>query len=297
MKKTTIMILLIMAICSQNLTVFAHPGRLDSSGGHNDNINGGYHYHNGNGSSSGSTYTKPKPKKIYPSSVYVKKPSRKIYPGSSMKLSKTVYPYNASNKKVSWKSSNNKILKISFSGKIKALRAGKVTITARTSNGKTSKISLRVLPIKAKSIKFINSIVSLQVGGKSKLKCSISPKKTTNKTINWESDNSDCLIVDKKGNIEALAEGEAIITAKTSNGKKAKLKIQIENNDVKESPEITEELADGDYTTEETIVETKEPTAEQTQSENEKSNDTGNTFLGIIVIAVILGVVFLRKKK
>lgn len=29
------------------LTAYAHPGRTDSSGGHNDHINGGYHYHHG----------------------------------------------------------------------------------------------------------------------------------------------------------------------------------------------------------------------------------------------------------
>lgn len=32
--------------------IFAHPGRLDSNGGHNDYINGGYHYHDGNSSGS-----------------------------------------------------------------------------------------------------------------------------------------------------------------------------------------------------------------------------------------------------
>ena len=30
-----------------SVTAFAHPGRTDTSGGHNDNINGGYHYHHG----------------------------------------------------------------------------------------------------------------------------------------------------------------------------------------------------------------------------------------------------------
>jgi len=29
------------------MTAYAHPGRLDSNGGHNDYINGGYHYHTG----------------------------------------------------------------------------------------------------------------------------------------------------------------------------------------------------------------------------------------------------------
>lgn len=31
--------------------IYAHPGRLDSNGGHNDYIHGGYHYHDGSGSS------------------------------------------------------------------------------------------------------------------------------------------------------------------------------------------------------------------------------------------------------
>ena len=30
-----------------NIQTYAHPGRTDSDGGHNDNINGGYHYHHG----------------------------------------------------------------------------------------------------------------------------------------------------------------------------------------------------------------------------------------------------------
>jgi hypothetical protein len=30
-----------------NIQIYAHPGRTDSEGGHNDNINGGYHYHHG----------------------------------------------------------------------------------------------------------------------------------------------------------------------------------------------------------------------------------------------------------
>jgi len=34
-----------------SLTLFGHSGRTDRNGGHNDNINGGYHYHNGNASS------------------------------------------------------------------------------------------------------------------------------------------------------------------------------------------------------------------------------------------------------
>ncbi|MCE2402750.1 YHYH domain-containing protein [Candidatus Poribacteria bacterium] len=38
----SILIFLAASVCS----VYAHSGRTDKSGGHNDYINGGYHYHN-----------------------------------------------------------------------------------------------------------------------------------------------------------------------------------------------------------------------------------------------------------
>ena len=47
MKKITILIFAILIIGVSTLSVFAHSGRTDSYGGHNDNINGGYHYHCG----------------------------------------------------------------------------------------------------------------------------------------------------------------------------------------------------------------------------------------------------------
>lgn len=37
-------VLVLLVIPNQ---IFGHSGRTDSHGGHNDNINGGYHYHNG----------------------------------------------------------------------------------------------------------------------------------------------------------------------------------------------------------------------------------------------------------
>ena len=43
--KRILFILLIFLLF--NIQVSAHPGRTDSAGGHNDNINGGYHYHHG----------------------------------------------------------------------------------------------------------------------------------------------------------------------------------------------------------------------------------------------------------
>lgn len=44
MKRIVSIFLLTVATC---LSIYSHPGRTDSDGGHNDNSTGGYHYHHG----------------------------------------------------------------------------------------------------------------------------------------------------------------------------------------------------------------------------------------------------------
>lgn len=47
MKKLLLFLSVAVLIISLSITAFAHSGRTDKNGGHNDNIHGGYHYHCG----------------------------------------------------------------------------------------------------------------------------------------------------------------------------------------------------------------------------------------------------------
>lgn len=64
--------------------------------------------------------------------------------GESQKLTATITPYNATNKSVTWKSSDEKIVAVSAIGEIIAQKGGTVDITATSSNGKTSTIRINV---------------------------------------------------------------------------------------------------------------------------------------------------------
>lgn len=58
MKKNIVSLILALSIITLlPCSVFAHPGRTDSNGGHYDRKTGIYHYHNGGGSSGGSSST------------------------------------------------------------------------------------------------------------------------------------------------------------------------------------------------------------------------------------------------
>ena len=77
-------------------------------------------------------------------------------------------------KKVTYKSSNEKVATVSKNGKIKALKKGKTTITVRSKVNKKKKTTLKVIvgtPVK--SVKLNKSKVKTQVGKKVKLKATV----------------------------------------------------------------------------------------------------------------------------
>ena len=79
----------------------------------------------------------------YPTKVTMKKSSI-MAKGSKMQLKPKIKPEGAKNKKFTWSSSNKKVLTVSKKGIITAKKAGKATITVKTSNGKKAKCKITV---------------------------------------------------------------------------------------------------------------------------------------------------------
>ena len=75
--------------------------------------------------------------------VSLNKVSLSLTEGESATITATVAPSNATNKTVTWKSSNTGVATVS-NGVVKAIKAGTATITVTTSNGKTASITVKV---------------------------------------------------------------------------------------------------------------------------------------------------------
>ncbi len=84
------------------------------------------------------------PTTVSPTSVSLDISSRTMIVGNQYTLEATVYPSNASNKSVTWSSSNSSVASVSSSGVVTAKAAGSATITAKTSNGKTATCAITV---------------------------------------------------------------------------------------------------------------------------------------------------------
>ena len=72
--------------------------------------------------------------------------------GENEKLTATITPSNATDKNVTWQSSDVNVATVDQTGEVSAKKSGVVTITATTSNGKSSTITINVKePVKVES--------------------------------------------------------------------------------------------------------------------------------------------------
>lgn len=89
--------------------------------------------------------TCPAPTTVPVTSVSVSPNSVTLTVGSTKQLSATVSPSNATNKSVTWKSSDAAVATVSGAGLLTARKVGTATITVSSSNGKTVKAVITVI--------------------------------------------------------------------------------------------------------------------------------------------------------
>ena len=77
--------------------------------------------------------------------VKVTAPSDTLAVGKTMQLKATVSPSDATDKTVTWSSSDKAVATVDKKGLVKALTYGKATITAKSTNGKTGKVTIQTL--------------------------------------------------------------------------------------------------------------------------------------------------------
>ena len=132
--------------------------------------------------------------------------------GATDKLTATVLPEDVTDKTVTWSSSDDTIVKVDEEGNIQALALGEATITA-TCGEKSATCKVTVNPILAESIALDRTELVLTIGATDKLTATVLPEDVTDKTVTWTSSDDTIVKVDEEGNIQALALGEAVITA------------------------------------------------------------------------------------
>jgi len=166
--------------------------------------------------------------------IKLKTTSINLIVNESKTLTGEITPSNATNKTVTWSTSNGSVATVSKTGMIIAKAEGTATITATTNNGKKAtcvvKVSKGNTPVAVESISLNKTSIELKVKRAIILTGKITPSNATDKNVTWSTSNGSVATVSKTGMIIAKKEGTAIITATTNNGKKATCKITVTNS-------------------------------------------------------------------
>ena len=141
---------------------------------------------------------------------------------------------NATNKTLSYKSSNPNAVSVNAKGQITAKKKGTATVSVKTTDGTNIVVYYRVTVKQlVTSVKLNKKAISLKAKGKAKqktytLKATVT-KGANNKKVKWTSSKSKIATVNSKGKVTAKKKGTCyvIATAKDGSKKSAKCKIVV----------------------------------------------------------------------
>lgn len=102
---------------------------------------------------------------IVPTDITLDKSTLNLKEGQNSKLTATVVPKDAEDKRVNWKSSNEKIAIVDEYGNIKAIKEGKCSINVTTWNGKTKACVVIVKKFTAENANTTNNTTNSTSGG------------------------------------------------------------------------------------------------------------------------------------
>jgi len=140
--------------------------------------------------------------------------------GSTTTLTATVSPSDATNKSVTWSSSNTSIATVS-SGVVSGVSAGNATITVTTADGGwtdtcTVTVSATTIDVTAVAVSFASS--SIYVGQTTQANVTYTPSNATNKTGTWTSDDETVASVNSSGAVTAVGVGSTYINFESNDG-------------------------------------------------------------------------------
>ena len=138
-------------------------------------------------------------------------------------LTATVEPSNATNKNVTWESSNTSVATVDATGEVTAIGAGTATITVTTEDGNktaTCAVTVTAATVSVTGVTLSQNEAHLyynRTPNTLTLTATVAPDNATDKTVTWTSSNPSVATVEN-GVVTAVACGTAVITATAADG-------------------------------------------------------------------------------
>ena len=151
-------------------------------------------------------------------SITLDKESATLFIGDTLTLTATVTPDTATDKSITWTSSNGTVATVDQNGKVTAKSVGTATITAKAGEQSANCTITVKQKVAATGVEILNAPETLDYGTPLKLEAKVIPDTATNQEVSWSSSKDSIATIDKDGNVKTVGEGDVAFTVKTEDG-------------------------------------------------------------------------------
>ena len=139
---------------------------------------------------------------IFATGVTLNKTSATLNTGQTLQLSATVAPSNATDKSVSWTTSNSSVASVNSNGLVTAIASGTATIsvTAKDGSEKSASCSVTVIEL-VDSIGFDKTSLVLYNDETATITATVFPETANNRKLMWSSSNTSVATVSSSGSV------------------------------------------------------------------------------------------------
>ena len=139
--------------------------------------------------------------------------------GAESQLGAVVYPGRATEKSVSWTSSDPTVATVDETGIVKGVASGVAVIEVKTTDGGFTDKCNVVVESNVQSIELNKTSLDMVVKDTEQLTATVLPEGVSNPKVSWTTTNDQVATVDKEsGLVTAIGAGDAIICATTEDG-------------------------------------------------------------------------------
>lgn len=150
-----------------------------------------------------------------------------VYIGQTVKFKASVTPSEATNLRVTWKSSNEKVATVNADGEVTGKAGGMTVITCTTVDGGHTATCIVTVREPVTSITLNYDSYSIGVGKTVQLRATVISETATDQTVKWVSSNPKVATVNSKGKVTGIKYGKATITAIAQDGTEVEASCEI----------------------------------------------------------------------
>ena len=161
-------------------------------------------------------------------SITLDQTSYEVIQGGSIQIKATVAPADATDKTLTWTSSDKEIATV-VNGVVTGKKEGTVTITASHKDiTATAQVTVKIVAVE--SITFAEEAYTVDEARTITLTPTINPSNATDKALTWTSADETIATVSEAGVVRGIKAGETTVTATAPNGKSASVTITVTEN-------------------------------------------------------------------